>query len=74
MIFHFNEGPLSFNYEDFDGNLPTFLLNPYSWTKVRHHHTLLSVLSIKIYFDVNTCVFTLNLFYQTINGDVYIHV
>ncbi|XP_059445669.1 serine carboxypeptidase-like 13 [Corylus avellana] len=27
-------GPLSFNYEDFDGNLPTFLLNPYSWTKV----------------------------------------
>ncbi|XP_062177561.1 serine carboxypeptidase-like 7 [Alnus glutinosa] len=26
-------GPLSFNYEDFDGNLPTFLLNPYSWTK-----------------------------------------
>uniref|UniRef100_A0A2N9EZ84 Serine carboxypeptidase-like 18 n=1 Tax=Fagus sylvatica TaxID=28930 RepID=A0A2N9EZ84_FAGSY len=27
-------GPLTFNYEDFDGNLPTFLLNPYSWTKV----------------------------------------
>ncbi|KAB1200245.1 Serine carboxypeptidase-like 18 [Morella rubra] len=27
-------GPLVFNYEDFDGNLPTFLLNPYSWTQV----------------------------------------
>ncbi|KAG6652630.1 serine carboxypeptidase-like 13 isoform X1 [Carya illinoinensis] len=29
-----NIGPLKFNYEDFDGNLPTFLLNPYSWTQV----------------------------------------
>ncbi|KAL4615202.1 hypothetical protein ACB092_07G106800 [Castanea dentata] len=27
-------GPLSFNYENFDGNEPTFQLNQYSWTKV----------------------------------------
>ncbi|XP_041009696.1 serine carboxypeptidase-like 18 isoform X2 [Juglans microcarpa x Juglans regia] len=29
-----NIGPLNFNYEDLDGNLPTLLLNPYSWTQV----------------------------------------
>ncbi|XP_059647898.1 serine carboxypeptidase-like 18 isoform X1 [Cornus florida] len=27
-------GPLNFNTLDFDGNFPTFILNPYSWTKV----------------------------------------
>ncbi|GAB2275011.1 hypothetical protein Dimus_009779 [Dionaea muscipula] len=27
-------GPLSFNYSDYKGNLPTFQLNPHSWTKV----------------------------------------
>ncbi|KAB1200246.1 Serine carboxypeptidase-like 18 [Morella rubra] len=26
-------GPLEFNYDDFDGNLPTFVLKPYSWTQ-----------------------------------------
>ena len=43
IILHFNVGPLSFNYENFDGNLPTFLLNPYSWTKVCHHILLYTV-------------------------------
>ncbi|KAA8545752.1 hypothetical protein F0562_020797 [Nyssa sinensis] len=27
-------GPLNFNTEDFDGNFPTFILNPYSWTQI----------------------------------------
>ncbi|XP_039158188.1 serine carboxypeptidase-like 18 isoform X2 [Eucalyptus grandis] len=27
-------GPLNFNYKNSSGNRPTFLLNPYSWTKV----------------------------------------
>ncbi|KAI3413152.1 uncharacterized protein J3R85_016526 [Psidium guajava] len=27
-------GPLNFNYDNSSGNRPTFLLNPYSWTKV----------------------------------------
>ncbi|KAL5787563.1 hypothetical protein ACOSP7_004512 [Xanthoceras sorbifolium] len=27
-------GPLSFDYENSKGNLPKFVLNPYSWTKV----------------------------------------
>ncbi|KAK1549521.1 hypothetical protein Q3G72_003377 [Acer saccharum] len=27
-------GPLTFDYENFKGNIPKFLLNPYSWTKV----------------------------------------
>ncbi|KAL3722259.1 hypothetical protein ACJRO7_034608 [Eucalyptus globulus] len=27
-------GPLNFNYKNSSGNSPTFLLNPYSWTKV----------------------------------------
>ncbi|KAI9181386.1 hypothetical protein LWI28_014570 [Acer negundo] len=27
-------GPLSFDYENSKGNIPKFLLNPYSWTKV----------------------------------------
>ncbi|KAI8024631.1 Serine carboxypeptidase-like 2 [Camellia lanceoleosa] len=27
-------GPLNFDTENFDGDFPTFVLNPYSWTKV----------------------------------------
>ncbi|XP_057963845.1 serine carboxypeptidase-like 1 isoform X1 [Malania oleifera] len=27
-------GPLTFNYDNFSGKLPTFELNPFSWTKV----------------------------------------
>ncbi|KAK4437971.1 Serine carboxypeptidase-like 18 [Sesamum alatum] len=27
-------GPLAFDLEAFDGNLPSFILNPYSWTKI----------------------------------------
>ncbi|CAL5329412.1 unnamed protein product [Camellia sinensis] len=27
-------GPLNFDTENFDGNFPTFVLNPYSWTEV----------------------------------------
>ncbi|KAL1534495.1 serine carboxypeptidase-like 7 [Salvia divinorum] len=27
-------GPLAFDFKNFDGNLPSFVLNPYSWTKV----------------------------------------
>ncbi|KAL3538783.1 hypothetical protein ACH5RR_002149 [Cinchona calisaya] len=27
-------GPLNFDFETFDGSLPSFLLNPYSWTKL----------------------------------------
>ncbi|XP_057788109.1 serine carboxypeptidase-like 13 isoform X3 [Salvia miltiorrhiza] len=27
-------GPLAFDIENFDGSLPSFILNPYSWTKV----------------------------------------
>ncbi|XP_047978229.1 serine carboxypeptidase-like 13 [Salvia hispanica] len=27
-------GPLTFDFDNFDGSLPSFLLNPYSWTKV----------------------------------------
>ncbi|XP_057788110.1 serine carboxypeptidase-like 18 isoform X4 [Salvia miltiorrhiza] len=27
-------GPLAFDVENFDGSLPSFILNPYSWTKV----------------------------------------
>ncbi|GKV19802.1 hypothetical protein SLEP1_g30020 [Rubroshorea leprosula] len=27
-------GPLTFDYDSFNGSLPSFVLNPYSWTKV----------------------------------------
>ncbi|XP_042006225.1 serine carboxypeptidase-like 18 [Salvia splendens] len=27
-------GPLAFDFENFDGSLPSLVLNPYSWTKV----------------------------------------
>ncbi|KAL3538779.1 hypothetical protein ACH5RR_002145 [Cinchona calisaya] len=27
-------GPLTFDYEAFEGSLPSFLLNPYTWTKI----------------------------------------
>ncbi|KAK4401745.1 Serine carboxypeptidase-like 18 [Sesamum angolense] len=27
-------GPLAFDFEAFDGSLPSFILNPYSWTKI----------------------------------------
>ncbi|XP_071910642.1 serine carboxypeptidase-like 18 [Coffea arabica] len=27
-------GPLNFDFETFDGSLPAFVLNPYSWTKI----------------------------------------
>ncbi|XP_059647897.1 serine carboxypeptidase-like 18 [Cornus florida] len=29
----YETGPLNFNTQDFNGNFPTFILNPYSWTK-----------------------------------------
>lgn len=32
--FLYEIGPLTFNYEAFDGSLPSVLLNPYAWTKI----------------------------------------
>ncbi|KAK9038694.1 hypothetical protein V6N11_023550 [Hibiscus sabdariffa] len=32
--FFFEIGPLRFNMVEYNGSLPTFLLNPYAWTKV----------------------------------------
>ncbi|KAG6406691.1 hypothetical protein SASPL_134300 [Salvia splendens] len=32
--FFYEIGPLAFDFENFDGSLPSLVLNPYSWTKV----------------------------------------
>ncbi|XP_047982871.1 serine carboxypeptidase-like 18 isoform X2 [Salvia hispanica] len=32
--FFYEIGPLAFDFESFDGSLPSLVLNPYSWTKV----------------------------------------
>ncbi|XP_047982865.1 serine carboxypeptidase-like 7 [Salvia hispanica] len=32
--FFYETGPLGFDFEKFDGSLPSLVLNPYSWTKV----------------------------------------
>lgn len=44
-------GPLNLDVQDFNGSLPSLLLNPYSWTKV----VLLIFLLAELFF-LNSCI------------------
>ena len=46
-VFKLYLGPLAYNVPAFNGSLPTFLLNPYSWTKVFHLNDLVYTLKWK---------------------------